>query len=105
MRMPQSDRSSLWDALSSSGQLSGRSIQGAASSVLLSDLMSGSSLGGHLDQFRGRSVLLATEDQLAAALALIELDGIARRIVLYPSDLSRVHLQSVIAIANADAIV
>ncbi len=38
----------------------------------------------------------ATRDQLTAALALIELDGIARRLVLCPSDLPLEHLPFVI---------
>jgi acyl-coenzyme A synthetase/AMP-(fatty) acid ligase len=54
---------------------------------------------------RGRSVLLSTSDQLAAALALIELDGIARRIVLCPPDLDAKHLPYIIATAEIDAIV
>src|SRR5262249_26079804 len=53
----------------------------------------------------GRSVLLATSDQLTTALALIELDGLARRLVLCPPDLPREQLPSVIATAQADAIV
>ena len=58
-------------------------------SVPLRDLAWGSSLGGRLKELRGRSVLVATRDQLTAALALIELDGIARRMVLCPGDLAR----------------
>jgi acyl-coenzyme A synthetase/AMP-(fatty) acid ligase len=50
-------------------------------------------------------VLLAAKDQLAAALALIELDGIARRIVLCPPDLPDEHVPSVIDTAQCDAIV
>jgi acyl-coenzyme A synthetase/AMP-(fatty) acid ligase len=102
--MPQSERVSLWEALNRGGQLSSRSIQGVASRVILSDLARGSILGEHLEQLRDRSIVLATEDQFATALALIELDGIARRMVLYPSDLPREHLRAVIAAANADAI-
>ena len=37
-------------------------------------------------------MLVATRDQLTAALALIELDGIARRLVLCPPDFSFEHL-------------
>jgi acyl-CoA synthetase (AMP-forming)/AMP-acid ligase II len=44
-------------------------------------------------------------DQLSVALALIELDGMARRIVLCPPDLPIAHLSSVIAAAAADAVV
>ena len=42
-------------------------------------------------QLAGRSVLLPPRP-LTAALALIELDGIARRLVLCPPDLAAAHL-------------
>jgi acyl-coenzyme A synthetase/AMP-(fatty) acid ligase len=71
----------------------------------LSDLVHGSSLGGRLGELHDRSVLIATKDQLSTALALIELDGLARRVVLYPSDLSRAHASSVVATAEIDALV
>jgi acyl-coenzyme A synthetase/AMP-(fatty) acid ligase len=48
---------------------------------------------------------VATTGQLAAALALIELDGVARRLVLCPSDLPLAHLPFVIGTAAIDAIV
>jgi acyl-coenzyme A synthetase/AMP-(fatty) acid ligase len=50
-------------------------------------------------------VLLATVDQFTAASAFIQLDGVARRIVLYPPDLSREHIGIVAEIAGADVIV
>jgi acyl-coenzyme A synthetase/AMP-(fatty) acid ligase len=50
-------------------------------------------------------VLLAIRDQLAAALALIELDGLARRMVLCPPDLGAEHLRGVISTAGADVCV
>jgi acyl-coenzyme A synthetase/AMP-(fatty) acid ligase len=50
-------------------------------------------------------VLLATVDQFAAAAALIQLDGVAGRIVLYPPDMSRAHLAFVASSAAADVIV
>lgn len=103
--MLRSERSSLWDELTRGCGLSSRSIRGADASVSLSDLTSGSSLGGQLEELRGRSVLLATKDQFATALALIELDGIARRMVLYPGDLPREHIPAVVANAEIDAIV
>ncbi len=52
---------------------------------------------------RGRTVLVATHDQLSAALALIELDGVAQRLVLCPPDLASEHFPHVIATAGADA--
>jgi acyl-coenzyme A synthetase/AMP-(fatty) acid ligase len=48
-------------------------------------------------------VLIATDEQLAAALALIELDGVARRVILCPPDLAAEHLPAVIAAGGADA--
>ena len=53
----------------------------------------------------GHSVLIATRDQLTTALALIELDGVVRRLTLCPPDLPSEYLPSVIANAGIDAIV
>jgi acyl-coenzyme A synthetase/AMP-(fatty) acid ligase len=103
--MPQSDLSSLWDALTAARQFSDQSIRCAPSCVLLSDLLHKSSLSVPLEQLSNSTVLIATKGQFATALALIELDGIARRIVLYPGDLPRAHIPSVVASANIDAIV
>jgi len=103
--MPQGDRNSLWDALNGAGHLADRSIRDAASSVSLGGLVCGSSLGGRLSELRDRSVLIATKDQLTTALALIELDGVARRVVLYPGDLSWAGASSVVATAEVDAVV
>ena len=99
------DRASLWNALSAAGNLSGRFLCGADATVALGDLVRGSALGGRGEELRGRSVLVATTDQLTAALALIELDGIARRLVLCPPDLPPEHLPFVIDSAAVDAIV
>ncbi len=97
--MQQNNRGSL----SAARYLCDRSLRGVDGSVNLGDLVWGSSLGGRLEELRGRSVLVATKGQLAAALALIELDGIARRLVLCPPDLSPAHLPTVIATAGVDA--
>jgi len=78
---------------------------GADGGVPLADLAHGSSLGGRLNELAGRSVLLAARDQLAAAVALIELDGIARRIVLCPPDVAAGQLPSIATNAGVDAIV
>jgi acyl-coenzyme A synthetase/AMP-(fatty) acid ligase len=50
-------------------------------------------------------VVLAIRDQLTAALAMIELDGLARRMILCPPDLAAEHLRAVISTAGADACV
>jgi acyl-coenzyme A synthetase/AMP-(fatty) acid ligase len=82
-----------------------RFLHGARASVALADLRTGTSLGGRLSELNGRSVLLAARDQLPAALALVELDGVARRVVLCPPDLAAAHLPEIAANTEADAIV
>jgi acyl-CoA synthetase (AMP-forming)/AMP-acid ligase II len=82
-----------------------RFFWGRAESVRFTDLHRGTSLGGRLGELAGRSVLLATESQLSAALALIELDGCARRLVILPPDVDLAHLPAVIAAAKIDAVV
>jgi hypothetical protein len=82
-----------------------RSLHGAGGSAVLDGLGAGTIFGGRLGELAGRSVLLAVRDQLPAALGLIELDGVARRIVLCPPDLAAAHLPEIAANAEADAIV
>ena len=103
--MPPRDGRSLWDAVRAAGALAERALWGAEASVRLGELERGSSLGGRLEELRGRSVLVATGDQLTAALALIELDGVARRLVLCPPDLPRKVAPFVMATAAVDAVV
>jgi acyl-CoA synthetase (AMP-forming)/AMP-acid ligase II len=65
----------------------------------------GTSLGGRLAELAGRSVAVATSSQLTTALALIELDGVARRLIVLPADNATDHLSALIAGAEADAVV
>jgi acyl-coenzyme A synthetase/AMP-(fatty) acid ligase len=53
----------------------------------------------------GANVLLRTSDQLSAALAMIELDGVAARIVIAPPDVKPEHLPSVISRAAITMVV
>jgi acyl-coenzyme A synthetase/AMP-(fatty) acid ligase len=103
--MRQSNGNSLWDRLTAAGSLSRRSLCGVDSSVTLSDLVHGSSLDRALEELRGRSVLVATRDQLTAALALIELDGVARRLVLCPPGLALDHIPPIVKLAEVDVVV
>jgi len=103
--MPQSDPKSLRDWLCEASSSSGHFLWGADASVSLAELADGSSLRGGIARLAGRSVLLATSDQLTTALALLELDGVARRITLCPPDLRFEHIPSVIASSGVDAIV
>lgn len=101
--MPQHSLRSLRGALSGT-DLADRRILGPRQSVALADVVGGSCLDVDRAEFAGRSVLVVTGDQLAAALALIELDGLARRLVVAPPDLRSDHLPSVIANGEVDAI-
>ena len=60
---------------------------------------------GHLADLVGRTVLVKTRDQVSTALALIELDGFARRLVICPPDVRPEHLPLLMADADIDAIV
>jgi acyl-coenzyme A synthetase/AMP-(fatty) acid ligase len=71
----------------------------------LADVAAGTVLGRARESLRGRAVLLRTEGTLAAAIALIELDGLARRIVICPPDLKDEDLPGVSATAGIEAVV
>lgn len=101
--MPRSERLSLWTALNAIDESDFISAPGFI--VPLCGLAARTCLGGRAGELYGRSVLVATSEQVTAALALLELDGTARRIVLYPPDIPLEHLPFVIAAADVDAIV
>jgi acyl-coenzyme A synthetase/AMP-(fatty) acid ligase len=103
--MQPADRSSLWSMVHSAGGAVERHIWGVDASVNLRDLATATSLAGSVEQLRGRSALIRTRDPLAAALALIELDGVARRLVQCPYDLPEEHLPFVAEAAEVDAVV
>jgi len=71
----------------------------------LKDALLGTSLGGRISELAGQSVLLAVHDQLAAAVAIMELDGVARRLIICPPDVSPDHIPTLIDQANVGAIV
>jgi acyl-coenzyme A synthetase/AMP-(fatty) acid ligase len=73
--------------------------------VNVADLVRGTGLGGRLEELAGKSVLLATGSQLTTALALIELDGVARRLTILPPDADPDHFGALVAGAEIDAIV
>jgi acyl-coenzyme A synthetase/AMP-(fatty) acid ligase len=109
MNTRRDDRLSLWDAITGAGEasraLSQRWISDAVNRVGLDALEHGSSLGALQSQLAGRSVLIAARDQLTSALALIELDGVARRLVLCTPDAAADYLPAIAATAEVDAIV
>src|SRR5438067_11648602 len=96
---------SIRDSLGRAQDGSSRFLWGATAGACLGQLGTGTSLGSRATELAGRSVLVTTQEPLAAALALIELDGVARRLIVCTPDLSSAHLPAVVADAEVDAIV
>jgi acyl-CoA synthetase (AMP-forming)/AMP-acid ligase II len=88
-----------------SPELRGRTISDAQATVSLTDALSQSCLDGNTSDLAGRAVLLVASSQLISALAMIELDGVAKRMLLCPSDLNPGYIQALIKDADIDAIV
>src|SRR3984957_1087218 len=103
-KMPHGEVRSLRDWLDGTADDCKRHLWGRQAQVALADLAHATSLDTDLAALQGRSVLVATRHQLTAALALIELDGVARRLTLVPPDVPRAHLPAVIADAGVDAV-
>ncbi len=91
-----------WLASRPAGAGPERFLRGATADVSLTRLIDPVRHGGRL---AGRSVLVIARDQLDAALALVELDGTARRLILATPDLSSGHLPAIVADAQVDTIV
>ncbi len=105
LRTPCKSFPSLRDAIAVSGTTPPGSLIGAEQRTALSDLLQGSAIASGVENLRGHSVLIAAADPFLVALALIELDGLARRITLYPPDLAPEHLPYVMRYAEVDAAV
>src|SRR6516225_7202496 len=103
--MLPSEVTSLRDGLGKTSHCERRFLAGRATGITLADLTRGSCLGDRLSIFSSQSVLIATRDQLATALALIELDGVVGRLTVCPPDLPPEYLPPVIAKAGIDTIV
>ncbi|MGA7993316.1 MAG: fatty acid--CoA ligase family protein [Bradyrhizobium sp.] len=86
-------------------ELKGRTISDGRRVVSLTDVLAQTCLVGRFDELSNRSVLLAVSDQLISALAMMEIDGVARRMLLCPPDLNADHVQALIDDAEIDAIV
>jgi acyl-coenzyme A synthetase/AMP-(fatty) acid ligase len=80
-------------------------LSDAHSSVSAGTLATCSAFAGRLKELAGRSVLIATEHQLAAGLTLLAIDGLARRLILCPPDVASGYLPGIVADAEVDTIV
>src|ERR1700761_6586444 len=93
---------SLWNSVAGSSGSSTGALHARGHSGRIAELGHASCLGGRLESFRGRSVLLAMREQLGSALALLELDGVASRLVLCRPDLGPGVLADVAARASTE---
>jgi acyl-coenzyme A synthetase/AMP-(fatty) acid ligase len=84
-------------------RLGDASLLGVSRRVGLRDLARGSVLDD-ASVLEGANVLIRTSDQLFAALALIELDGVAARMVIAPPDVKDEHIPSIIERASIDTL-
>ncbi len=94
-------RGILWET----ADLERRMLWAGHADVALQAIVAGTCLDGAAPMPPGASVLVHTREQSSAAQALIELDGVARRLILCPPDLSQEHLPVVIRDGEVTAVV
>ena len=87
------------------GRADSRFVADAAGLTELAAAAERSSLEEDISRFAWRTVLISSLRQLPAALTLLALDGVARRVVLCPPDLAPEHLPDVMAEAEVDTVV
>jgi acyl-coenzyme A synthetase/AMP-(fatty) acid ligase len=85
--------------------LKGRIISDVCHEVSLTQSFQTTCIAAGVPQLAGRSVLLATSGQLPSALAMIEIDGVAKRMLLYPPDIKADQVANIIDEAEIDVIV
>ena len=103
--MPRPDHRSLWDLTAAAGLSPRRLLADHRGQVSLASLDQASTFDRPLHQFQGQSVLIWSDRQMIFALAALQLDGIAARVVLCPPDLAPAHLPDVLQQAQVDVIV
>ena len=103
--MPPFEPHALWRLTKAAESASGRFVADSAGRFALGDLLSCGTIASPLARFRGKSLLVWCKRQRAVVEALLQLDGIAARLVLCPADFALEHLAPVIAEAEIDAIV
>ncbi len=95
---------SLWEQTGKAEPVSDRFLSDRRERLQLSALLTATSLGIDAGELRGRTILVHVTRQLSAALALLELDGIAGRIVLCPPDLAAAQLPAIMERAGVDVV-
>ena len=91
----------LAEKLSAAGDLAGRFVADETARLNLAVLASAHQQTSWL----GRTILLALPGQLATVAAMVALDGVARRIILWPPDLPHTQIPDVVKSATVDDVV
>lgn len=103
--MSSSPPDTLREAIAAARPSASAVLSDGASRVPLRRCLDCMHLDAGLASFAGQSVLIAVDTQLEATLALIDLDGLARRLVLLPPDVKEAQLPAIIRDAQVDVIV
>ena len=103
--MRSSDQPSLWESTTAAAGLAGRFLQDAAITFPLEILAEASLLDEHRHELEGATVAVRTDTQLTTALILLELDGVAGRIVLCTPDVSTEQLRAAVTVAGVTALI
>lgn len=99
------DLPSLWGRTQAAGTVARRFAIDERRRLILDSLKGATTLGGRREELRNLNVAVLAGSQLAAMIALIELDGWASRIVLCPPDLDERMVPSILTEAGVAAIV
>jgi acyl-CoA synthetase (AMP-forming)/AMP-acid ligase II len=102
---PLPDRRTLWNLTAAAGLSPERFVSDASGGTALAPDPGGSGPTPQIDVLQGRTVLISSDRQLPALIALLLLDGVARRILLCPPDLDPAHLPVIAATTGVDLIV
>jgi acyl-coenzyme A synthetase/AMP-(fatty) acid ligase len=105
MNMPRSSNVTLSDVIAGGDPRVARLCMAAQGAVDFRDIVAGNCFAEDTIDFDDRSVLLATRDQLASAMAMIKLDGVARRVVLCLPDVLASDVQVIAERAEVDVVV
>lgn len=100
--MPVRDERTLRRLTEAAGLGTGRFVADDAARFALIELLGYSAITAP-EQWRGRSILLATHHQRDTIRALLALDGVAARLVIAPPDLAPSQLPAILADAAIDA--
>ncbi len=102
--MQRSSAGALCTLLAQSGASARRFVANPSVCVSVANLIGETAFAGRLEALRGRSVMIRMRSQLAAVRALVELDGIAGRLVLCTPDLPHTQLHAIGADARVDSV-